>query len=304
MQSRGLGAIPLVGNVYLLSLPVAGLFHRRKIPGVVVTDALLDLCRKHAASPDKGRAFFLEFAAKQMAVHRGLGYRAIYLGGVHSPADLGRIMEIETNFAPDDWRGFAREIGFSRPDEFYLFEPDGGTGLCQPGVVNAQWTTSLASRGHNHNVTPLYHLSKAFHSLMFETGRGLAPLGTKLCGAARDPQQGPAWLRAAERVSKSLLYHCRDCGDCSLAETAFLCPESQCAKNQRNGPCGGTRDGLCEVHDYQCIWARAYDRMKYEGRPQELLDHAPVIQNQALRDTSAWANFWLGRDHLSKKSKP
>jgi methylenetetrahydrofolate reductase (NADPH) len=304
MQSRGHGAIPLVGNVYLLSLPVAGLFHRRKIPGVVVTDALLDLCRKHAASPDKGRAFFLEFAAKQVAIHRGLGYRAIYLGGVHTPADLGGILEIEAGFAADDWRGFAREIGFASPDEFNLYEPDPDTGLCRPGVLNAQWSESLASRERNHNVTPLYHLSKAFHSLMFENGRGLAPLGAKLCAAARDPRQGPAWLRAAERASKSLLYHCRDCGDCSLSETAFLCPESQCAKNQRNGPCGGTRDGLCEVHDYECIWARAYDRMKYEGRSRELLDHAPVVQNQGLRDTSAWANFWLGRDHLSKKSQP
>jgi hypothetical protein len=40
--------------------------------------------------------------------------------------------------------------------------------------------------------------------------------------------------------------------------------------------------------------------MKYEGRAPELLAHAPIVQNQGLRDTSAWANFWLGRDHTSK----
>ena len=45
------------------------------------------------------------------------------------------------------------------------------------------------------------------------------------------------------------LFGCRDCGDCSLPDIAYVCPESQCAKNQRNGPCGGTRDGLCEVDD-------------------------------------------------------
>jgi hypothetical protein len=31
------------------------------------------------------------------------------------------------------------------------------------------------------------------------------------------------------------------------------------------------------------------------------LEHAPVVQNQGLRGTSAWANSWLGRDHTAKK---
>ena len=87
--------------------------------------------------------------------------------------------------------------------------------------------------------------------------------------------------------------------DCSLPDIAFLCPESSCAKNQRNGPCGGTRDGKCEVHDFECIWARAYDRLKYEGDEMGLLDHSPVIQDQALRGTSAWGNTFLQRDHHS-----
>jgi methylenetetrahydrofolate reductase (NADPH) len=98
------------------------------------------------------------------------------------------------------------------------------------------------------------------------------------------------------------MFSCRDCGDCSLAEIAFLCPESQCAKNQRNGPCGGTREGRCEVDGYgDCIWLRAYERLKHDGREGELLAHAPVIQDQSLRGTSSWANFWLGRDHTARK---
>jgi methylenetetrahydrofolate reductase (NADPH) len=95
------------------------------------------------------------------------------------------------------------------------------------------------------------------------------------------------------------MFHCKDCGDCSLPDIAFLCPESQCAKNQRNGPCGGTRDGKCEVHDFECIWSRAYDRAKYDGCEQGMLAHAPVIQDESLRGTSSWANALLGRDHTS-----
>jgi methylenetetrahydrofolate reductase (NADPH) len=100
------------------------------------------------------------------------------------------------------------------------------------------------------------------------------------------------------------MFGCKDCGDCSLPDIGYLCPESQCAKNQRNGPCGGTRDGKCEVYDFECIWSRAYDRMKYEGCEQNLLAHAPVIQDETLRGTSSWANALLGRDHTSKRSDP
>ena len=45
-----------------------------------------------------------------------------------------------------------------------------------------------------------------------------------------------------------------------------------CAKNQRNGPCGGTRDGLCEVYDTECIWSQAYERLKAYGEEETMLD--------------------------------
>src|SRR5688572_14847181 len=59
MRAHGLGDTPLVGNVYLLSPRVAQIFHEGRIPGVVVTPELHDLCAKHGASPDGGKNFFL-----------------------------------------------------------------------------------------------------------------------------------------------------------------------------------------------------------------------------------------------------
>jgi methylenetetrahydrofolate reductase (NADPH) len=141
------------------------------------------------------------------------------------------------------------------------------------------------------------------HDAAFTPGRGLAPLATKLYERAHDTSQGPRALRIIEHLSKQAMFACKDCGDCSLPEIAYLCPESQCAKNQRNGPCGGTRDGLCEAGEFECIWARAYDRRKSEGRQLGLVDHAPAIQDHALRGTSSWANSYLGRDHISRQAK-
>lgn len=300
---RGLTQTPVVGNVYVLNPRVARLFHELKIPGVVLTGRLYERCQKEAASPDKGKAFFQELAARQLAIYRGLGYSAGYLGGVHSHVDVDAILDLEKTYAPDDWKTFARELQFCRDGEFYLFDRDEVCGVSRRPFPRADWTERHGLIG---DATPKvewdYHVSRWVHDAMFSPDRPLARMGASLCRRSRDSSQCPPWLRWVERQAKRMMFDCRDCGDCSLSETAFLCPESQCAKNQRNGPCGGTRDGHCEVTDMDCIWARAYDRRKHEGRAMRLLQHAPVVQNQALRDSSSWANYWLGRDH--SKSKP
>ncbi|MBP7141685.1 MAG: methylenetetrahydrofolate reductase C-terminal domain-containing protein [Opitutaceae bacterium] len=297
LRHRGWGHVPLIGNVYVLNPAVARLFREKRIPGVVISDELAALCEAKAREPDRGRSWFLELAARQVAIYRGLGYRGAYLGGIHSKADLDAVLASADRFAPDAWQGFAKEIRFSRPGEFFLNAEDPATGLADPNRPNA----APPARRPSRNVTYSYRFAKAVHAAMFTPGKGLWNLGRKVTSSARAPMQGPTLLRVAEKIGKSAMFDCRDCGDCSLPEIAFLCPESACAKNQRNGPCGGTRDGLCEVEDYECIWSRAYDRLSHEGRAEQLLDHAPVIQDQSLRDTSSWANTWQGRDHLARK---
>lgn len=296
MDHHDMAETPLIGNVYLLSGRVAEIFHSGRIPGVVVTDALRELCARHAQSADKGKAFFTEFAAKQIAIYRGLGFDGVYLGGVHTFPAVEELLRVTDSFAPDDWKTFAREQQFSRPGEFCFYGRNPDTGL-----ADASLPTENAST-HSKHTGLGYALAKASHHLAFMPGKPLNELGKSLCAKAKNPAQGPALMRVIEHAGKSAFFRCKDCGDCSLPEIAYLCPESQCAKNQRNGPCGGTRDGRCEVDGYgDCIWLRAYERRKADGEAEHLLDHAPTIQNQALRGTSAWANNWLGKDHVGKK---
>lgn len=300
MRNHGMGRVPLIGNVYVLNPKVASLFRSMKIPGVVISEELFEETRRQGESPDRGKAFFRELAARQIAVYRGLGYRGAYLGGVHSYDEIERVLEIEKSFGVNDWKQFAKEIAYSRTNEFFYYEADGDSGLCNSEQVNREYLRSLKSPGKNRHVTFSYRMSKAIHDVAFVPGRGLAPLGKSLAERSSDPSQGPGWLRSLEHISKAALFRCRDCGDCSLPQTAFLCPESQCAKNQRNGPCGGTRDGKCEVEEFECIWSRAYERLKYDGRHLSMLEHAPAIQDQALRGTSSWANAWRGLDHIAR----
>ena len=298
MRRDGL-ELHVLANVYLLSRTAARAFHRGVIPGIVVTDELLALAERHAASPDNGRAFFVDLASKHLAVVRGLGYDGVYLGG-HMPAEtFGEIIDGADGYAAD-WRELAREIQFPRVDEFHFFERDPDTGLSSD-VVSATYLESKRRRRTDLPVPVKYRFSRRFHDSvfareapLFETGRNVYRRIDKAPRAVRRA------AHALEQAAKVPLFDCKDCGDCSLPEIAYVCPESQCAKNQRNGPCGGTRDGLCEVYDTECIWSEAYERLKAYGEEESMLDGPVVVKDNALQGTSAWANTFLGRDHQAR----
>jgi ferredoxin len=66
---------------------------------------------------------------------------------------------------------------------------------------------------------------------------------------------------------------CAGCGDCVLEWTGGICPIARCAKKLLNGPCGGSRDGICEVDkDTQCSWQLIHDRLKNLGRLENLTE--------------------------------
>ena len=292
--------VPALANVYVLSRPAARFFNSGAIPGVVVTDELLGLVEKQAKSPDKGKTFFLEFAAKQCAVARGLGYRGVYLGGHLKLEQYARVLSIADSFAENDWKDFAKEIRFPQKDEFYLFDGNPETGLSSteinPSYLASKTPEALSTlRGS----LPLsYKLNRSVHGRVFERGSPGFRLGQEFYRTVE--RSGPGVRKALhgmEHAFKIVGFDCRDCGDCSLPDIAYLCPESQCAKNQRNGPCGGTRQGKCEVGDKECIWALAYERLKAYGEEEGMLERSVVFRNGALRGTSAWANTFLGRDH-------
>jgi methylenetetrahydrofolate reductase (NADPH) len=288
-----------LANVYVLSPLAARAFHRGRIPGVVMSDELLAVVEREAASPDGGKGFFADLAAKHVAVVRGLGFSGVYLGG-HVPAStFDEILDAADRYAAD-WVALAREIQFPLPGEFYFFERDPETGLSSD-VVNPSYLESRRRRRTDLRVPVKYRFSRRLHQVAFADDAPLHPAGRSLY---RRLEQAPRAVGKAahvlEQAAKVPLFRCKDCGDCSLPEIAYVCPESMCAKNQRNGPCGGTRDGLCEVYDTECIWSQAYERLKAYGEEEDMLDGPVVVKDNALAGTSAWANAFLGRDHQAR----
>ena len=47
---------------------------------------------------------------------------------------------------------------------------------------------------------------------------------------------------------------------------------SLCAKQLLNGPCGGVRNGKCEVLDSPCVWVMIYGKMLSKGKMGEFAD--------------------------------
>ena len=59
--------VPVLANVFVLSPAAARVLNSGRVPGVIVTDELLELALRHGREPDGGRSFFLGLAAKQLA---------------------------------------------------------------------------------------------------------------------------------------------------------------------------------------------------------------------------------------------
>jgi len=56
---------------------------------------------------------------------------------------------------------------------------------------------------------------------------------------------------------------CHLCGNCVLGTTGGICPISRCAKSLINGPCGGQKNGKCEVNpENDCAWIMIYKRLE------------------------------------------
>jgi ferredoxin len=56
---------------------------------------------------------------------------------------------------------------------------------------------------------------------------------------------------------------CTQCGSCILGETGGICPVTSCHKGLVNGPCGGTKNGKCEIDEKKdCAWTLIYNRLK------------------------------------------
>jgi methylenetetrahydrofolate reductase (NADPH) len=284
---------PVMSNIYVLPFGAAKIMNSNQIPGCVVTDKLLEEVAQEAKASDKGRSARLTRAAKMYAVAKGMGCAGAHIGGHGLTYEAVEDIIGKGEELARDWRSLVPQFDYPQRDGFYFFERDPQTGL------NLETPAVRPSRGTR---SPIYEFSRLAHVTLFNPKsvvfKAFKPVAKRLdSSSALEPAFG-----FCEHLTKVALFGCMNCGDCSLFDVAFLCPMSQCPKNQRNGPCGGSYEGWCEVHtDKKCVWVRAYERLKKHKEEGEIGDYTVPPCNWELMGTPSWLNFYLGRDHSAKR---
>lgn len=295
MEQNGLN-VPLVGNIYILPFGAGRLMNRNGIPGAVVTDKLLHQLEKEKQAEDKGKEARLTRAAKMYGIMKGIGFAGAHIGGHGLGADEMDYILVEGEKYAGNWKSYVDEFDFPMKKGFYYYQKDPETGL------NSEKRTEIDPDNLEFRVGGIYHLSHFTHWLMMTPGKNLFNFMRGFYKLIDDTKVERPY-HFCEHMAKVVLYDCKDCGDCAMTHTAYSCPMSKCPKHQRNGPCGGSRDGWCEVYPgkKKCIYVKAYTRLKGYGLEQELAEYSVVPCDWKLYQKPSWVNYFLGRDHDAKR---
>ena len=284
--------VPVIANIFILSAGVGRAMNAGNFPGCFVSDELLAALQQDAKSEDKGKAAYRLRAAKMITIARGLGYAGVHIGGINiTAADVEQVLDAADQLQ-EDWQEWAKEISYGRHGGFYLFERDPITGLnLDVSAQRYETRTDIQVQGN-------YPLSRVAHKVAFTEGKGLYPAMSWVSHRG-EAKKGRHRGHHLEHLGKVVMYGCRDCGDCGLHATAYICPMSQCPKTQRNGPCGGSSEGWCEVYpgERYCIFYKAYHRLKRYQQESTLRETIWPPVNWDFFQTSAWSNYHHGRDN-------
>ncbi len=278
--------VPVLGNVFIPSLSVAKHMLSGKVPGVVFPKKLLQQIELEEIS--KNSEARLIRAAKLICVLHGLGYSGVHLGGNNLDFDDIQFVLDTAEEISSEWEQHRVDVHFPVANSWYLY-PSKVTSVC--GSERA----SLKPGRLSH--TPLIH--RFMHYLLFTPGTVISNLFGRFCLFCSKTRQWTAFLRNIESTIKGFIFYCRMCGDCTLPESTYICPQSGCPKKLLNGPCGGSQNQSCEVYpDRYCFWVRVYNRVEQSTTIEELgsMPYLPP-KNWSLDKTSSWINFYKGKDH-------
>lgn len=277
LRERGVD-VPVLGSVYVLGPRAAEKMAKGEPPGCWVSPELLARVRAERQAPDGGLKARLERAARMVAVLRGLGYAGAYIGGTHDADHVQWIIRHAEAMAPH-WEELYGEFQFGRAGGFYLYEPSIAAADVTRAVVSTRLPRLLEALAR---VFPVAH------------DTGLRRLVRRLFAWIDRKRPLAQVVERAELAVKKPLFGCQACGNCVLSWMEYVCPQT-CPKQMRNGPCGGTHLGRCEVRDQPCIWVDVHARAKAAGRVDALRTYVPP-PDRSLTGTSSWINYFLERD--------
>jgi 5,10-methylenetetrahydrofolate reductase len=291
LREEGL-RVPVLGNVYLLSTatPAPRLMAEGKLPGCLVTADFFETLSKERP------ADHLERTAVQVAMYRDLGAAGVDLGGLFDFETLAGIMARAAEIGAG-WRQFQAALDFppqrfpgGRP-AFYLYDQEG----------RRREPSRPRAGGHKKFFDFL-------HRALLTPGRGLQPAVKKFLGSSSSLRQGRGQpyriFFGGEKAVKTVLYDCRECGDCFLPENFSRCTIGECAKGLPNPPCGDAdARGKCP-HDpsRRCVAELIWEAAASQGPAglAALEETTNPSRIAALEGTSSILNNLFDKDHAAR----
>lgn len=289
--------VPLIGNIYVLSTGAARLMNNNTIPGCVVTDAFMKQLATESYQFKNTKERNLWRAAKLYAVLKGLGYDGINISGHGTDYESVQYILDKGEELSSNWRDLVREFDYPLKDGFYYFKKDQATGLNSNEPVDRKKTGSK-------RFSLKTGMFKLVHKLFFVQKSPFYPL-VRFAAKIIDNSFLRKPFTWFEYMTKSITNECRFCGDCAMHDLGFICPMSKCPKQQRNGACGGSFNGWCEVYPnkQKCIYVTMYENFKYSNVEDKLRKGYIPPCNWKLFRTSSWLNYFTGRDYSCKNNK-
>lgn len=294
LQGRG-DPGPLMAELLLLTPSRCRFIRRHGLAGVTITDDLAQRLEDDASAPDGGRALAFRRLALQIAAVRHLGYAGVQVSGVHTYPDVVRLLdEVE-----EVTRAYPTEEARAGAWHEHLTHRNGRPVRVVPTAGERLIPSS--STGHSDDPVPArrpgsgewlaFRTMEFIHRAFFTDGAiGSRVLGPALQGADARSKAGRVLVHL-ERATKGPLVGCRTCGFCRLPYTAYVCPET-CPKGLANGPCGGTKDNVCEFGDRECIHNRIYRIARQAGELSTLAELViPPVPEPAWGSCSWVAHF-------------
>lgn len=250
---------------------------KHKVAGIVLTPHLLQLL-KHEQSIDAIIAEQNVYArcALQILICRYWGFAGVHLSACHKAEEQKKLEQALERF---------QDFSFERCIQIWseLHQLKSGDELKpKPDVFQKKVSSEQMLK---------YKSMQFMHDSMFDS-KIARNVGRKLFNPKLwSGQFANKLLIKSEYMSKHGVVGCESCGQCRLADTLYICPET-CPKGLANGPCGGTTLDQCEFGDRECIHsvkARLAEQTNQIAILKErLIDTVPI----ELRGTSSWVNWF------------
>ncbi|MFW2097422.1 methylenetetrahydrofolate reductase C-terminal domain-containing protein [Acinetobacter sp. ULE_I057] len=265
----------ILACVMPLTLARAKFMLKHNVAGIVITPHMLEVLAQEHDS-DQTENTYLR-CALQILICQHIGYAGVHLSACHKADEQAILTSYIEQY---------RHLDLKQCEQLWtqLWQLKTGNEL-RPAAVEKSKLSNLHQKVK-------YQFLDTIHSTMFNSSL-VKGLGAYIFSAGFwNKALAAKLLLQAEYLSKHFIVGCESCGQCRLAETLYICPET-CPKGLANGPCGGTHLDRCEFGDRECIHS-------VKARLAEEVDQIQILKKQLIptvpievRGTSSWKNWYV-----------